>query len=318
MRRSTLSIAGIHSVGVALCAALAVGLTIAITPNAWQLVDDAQLRGAMLRSLAGQAVVGACVWPLICLVWRVLGGLKGQRKDHPVVRVSRRGSVFLETLIALPVVFLLSFGLAQFALNNIAAVMVNYATYNAARTAWIWAGEGDIHAASDRARVSAAVALTPVAYAGRQSTVLSESEAFVQARGILVAAQFSAPYKNMGADGIKQGRSLAYDAPQNPPSMAEVFGASSFKSRTARQMTAAYNATIVEVEDLGTEIQTRVRYQHFVAMPIVAGVFGRRATINGRRGQWMLFERTYTLTSMMPAHRDTRGLIGHDTVPRLL
>lgn len=294
--------------------------TVLYTGDAWRLIHDAQLADSTLSSLVHQALVGAFLWPVFVVgvagVRRIRREFSPGRKPMRVISV--RGNVMVETLIAMPVVFLLTFGLAQFAVNNTAAVMMNYATFTASRAAWIWEGEGDLSEAAERARVAAAVSLTPVAYGGRLPSAEAESKALNQARGIMVAAQYPSVFEQMGANGVNEGESLASNSTNEHPTLAGALVETSFKARTAQQMTAAYRATIVEVVEAGNDVETIVRYQHFIAMPLVGRVFGTYGVVQGKVGHWMLFERSYKRARMTRANRNIEDLVGEDLIPRLL
>lgn len=314
-----MKVLGIHAAGSALMAACALAGTILYTGQSWYLIFDPQLGGSTLRALASQAVTGALVWPLLVVMasgFRRLG-TSFAKPEHTYV-MSRKGTALIETIIALPIILLLTFGLAQFAVNNIAAVMMNYATFSASRAAWVWEGEGDLGMAAERARVAAAVALTPVAYGGRLAPAEAESRALREARGMLVAAQYPGIFATMGQNGVTEGEQLVYESNTELPSMADALVETSFKARTAQQMTAAHRATIVTLTELGDELETKVQYQHYIAMPFVSRIFGRYATVQGKRGAWMLFERSYTRARMTESNRNVGTLVGEDLFPRLL
>lgn len=322
MNASDLKLLAAHFAAATALAVVSVALTLAFVPEAWTLAFEDQLAGTTRRALWGQALLGALLWPSGYASIRMIGRLRSRGCTQRVVRVTKtRGTVMLETIIAMPVILLMIFGLCQFALNNIAAVMINYATYSAARATWVWEGESanetGLEDAGERARVAVATAMTPVTYASKVQGE-RESEIFSKARGILVAAQYSSPHPAMGESGIGLGGQLAGGGKSKPPSLAEVLGVTSFQARSALQMTAAYHATVIDVEYIGKEVQTTVKFQHALAMPLVGPVFGIKTTVAGRTGYFMLFERKYKLKRMMKAHRDTTGLIGDDNVPRML
>lgn len=316
--RRDAKICALHSFGLLLSGALGLLLTLVFTGDAWHMVSDEQLGSDTAFHLFLQAVVFSLGWPLLLLSSRCLKRLRREFSTETIRVMSHRGTAMTETLIAMPVVFLLSFGLAQFAVNNIAAVMMNYATFSASRAAWIWEGEGDLDEAAERARIAAAAALTPVAYGGSLKSAEAETDSFRQARGILVASQYPVIFDSMGANGVSEGEQLVGGSNQKPPSLAGALVETSFKARSAQQMTAAYRSTIVEVVELGNDMETTVRYQHFIAMPLVGRVFGEYGVIQGRLGYWMLFERTYKRARMTESNRNIEGLIGEDLIPRLL
>ena len=131
------------------------------------LFQDAQLGDHGLYSLVLHLFVSALVSGGLMVSW---GWLKKPAHTRPVVTrrlIVSKGAVFLETLIALPIVLLFILGLSQLAMNNIASMMFNLAVFESARTTWVWEGEdcGTCDAlaiAQDYARIQAAAALAPV------------------------------------------------------------------------------------------------------------------------------------------------------------
>ena len=319
--RDELKIGLIHLAGACLFAMVSILATTAATGDAWRMIYDPQLGHHTAMSLGLQAAMGASTWFLCALGMRLARRFRRQfapaPKTHRIIAATR-GSAMVETLIAMPVVFLFSFGLVQFALNNVAAVMVNYAPFTASRAAWVWEPEGDLGEAAERARIAAAVSLTPVAYGGRLPPAEAESQPLMEARGLMVAAQFPTIDATMAERGVNEGDSLAMQSTLNQPTMANVLGDNSFMARSAQQMTAAHRSTIVEVSLSGDDIETMLRYQHFIAMPLVGEVFGELGVVQGKTGYWMLFERSYSRERMTPSNRNIDDLVGSDNTPKLL
>ena len=80
-----------------------------------------------------------CAWSLIVITYRLVALRRKERKIR-VLKTSR-GTAITETLIVLPVWLLITMGLMQLCTISIAGILTNLATFQAARTAWVWSGE---------------------------------------------------------------------------------------------------------------------------------------------------------------------------------
>lgn len=157
--------------------AIALTLIVLPTPRARgvlaQLYEVPTLWEMSTFAIALHFGIAACVWALAYIMFQLVRLRFEARtpKMPKTVRLSR-GTVVTETLIIMPVFLLLTFGMAQLTLNNIAGILANVAAYQGARAAWVWQPEED---ASDRrmnledgtteqkCRIAVAFAMMPVA-----------------------------------------------------------------------------------------------------------------------------------------------------------
>lgn len=170
-----------------------------------------------LLKVAAHVGLSACVWALVCAVYR---RVRRHWPDRRVAKVSTSsGSVMLETLIAMPVILLLAFGLAQLVVINLASILFNLASFQAARTAWLWQPESSVdgdnsrmgvddETVEDMVRIQAAAVLTPVA-PGDYQMLTSVSDRAKKARGMFLGSQSPIPIEDSGKQGIKLGNTVA-------------------------------------------------------------------------------------------------------------
>jgi hypothetical protein len=193
-----------------------------------------------------------------------------------------------ETLIVFPLFLLLTFGLAQLALNNVAGILSRVAQYEAARAAWVWtpearAGRGGVQSGRDvrrRIRLTVALAMAPVAsgsFTPRDAGLTRDARRLVRA----MADRFPSARRRMrtrGVEGINRGG----------PSLTRALGTASFGIRALRKLTHAYAATRLEdirlLEGPKT-IGARFTYLHFQAMPLVGPIFGHRVSLGRGTGR---------------------------------
>ncbi|MFU8802225.1 MAG: hypothetical protein ACNA8W_00310 [Bradymonadaceae bacterium] len=251
--------------------------------------------------------LAACIW---ALGWIVVALVKEWRKQEPrpLRVVSARGSVMTETLITMPVLLLLIFGLGQLTVNNIAGVLTNLATFQAARVVWLWEGEpepcgGGGCDVQDRARIQAALVLTPAA-PGEYNKGNDLSARAEQVRGIMVGSQRPWPSSDMGFEGMEMADDvLADDGPGWGTNFTGAIDASSFIARSARKFTFAYEATEITYSTSADEVTVELKYKHFAAFPIVGRIFGEVDTVGGRTGYFATFNRVYTQDRLPEANR---------------
>lgn len=263
--------------------------------------------------------LAGCLWALMVLLFDVV-----RSKRQPVRKVLklRQGSVMTETLIILPVFLLLTFGIAQLAVNNMAGIVANAAVFQSGRTAWLWASEAQVGRsgvtmtkAREMARVQAAAVLTPVAPGDFIQSPFGGSEEFKDMRGILLGSQIPYPSSDLGAVGQSavpiffmfdsvDPRALTSlggnmtgmtSIPGKNSSFYRAFDASGFRSRTVRKFTFAYGATSVDLVDRGDEYGAHINYLHMQAFPVVDRIFGDFTIVESRPGYYMTIEREFTM-----------------------
>lgn len=261
--------------------------------------------GLIWVDLALYMGLAACLWAMVVILFEVVTSRRA-----PVHRALRlgRGSVMTETLIILPVFLLLTFGIAQLAINNVAGLLANTAAFQAGRTAWLWTSEADVQRSGvtsemvrELTHVQAAAVLTPVAPGEFIQTTGGGSQQFRQMRGILVGSQlfaFSSDSGNMGmsqANLLMAGDNMTSFSGRDA-SFSRALDNSSWKQRTARKFTFAYHATEVRVINNGDEAGVELTYLHHQAFPLVGRIFGDpHFSIGGRKGFYAEMKRTFTL-----------------------
>jgi hypothetical protein len=267
---------------------------------------------------------------LSALAWSALwwGGrsLRERWEAAPMPRV-RLGTVMIETLVVLPVALMLIFGLAQLAVINTASILMNVASFQATRTAWVWHPEASNSGDNSRmgvteqkvkemVRVQAASVLTPVAPGGYTASAEVSEEA-AQARGMFLGAQSPIPFEDSGNAGRILGDKIAEMGADNPlvrsqHSFSGAVDAASFPVRTARKFTFAYHAVpqaelIIEPgygADSEPTLEVTLVYYQFCAFPVVNLMFGEQETIGERTGHYVRIERTLTRQAQLDVAAD--------------
>jgi hypothetical protein len=304
--------AGLHALAVAL---IAMGLFVVLVDLSMVDALLASLReGAHSRStwiqLGMHVGVAAALWGGVWFGWKRLR----KRRQLPQVRL---GTVMVETLVVLPVALMLTFGLAQFAIINLAGIAMNVASFQATRTAWLWHPEGPDGGVNTRrgvgtarveemVRVQAAAVLTPVAPGGYMvDPDLSEQAS--QAMGIFMGSQSPIPFEDSGNAGRLIGQAILELDPDNPMvrgqhSFSGALDAAPNIVRTARKFAFAYHAVAHESPQIelttdadGKEhLEVTLIYYHFCAFPLVNRIFGDEAVVGGRGGYYARMEKTLT------------------------
>ena len=220
-----------------------------------------------------------------------------------------RGTVLTEFLIILPVFLLLTFGMAQLAINNMAGMLANVAVYEAARAVWIWQPEVDTGRATadpvDRARIAASQVMTPVAPGNFMVIPTGLSAEFRASRNALMLSQI--PFGGSIPSGLTDlgagAGSISLQSAEKDLSMSKALDTSTFLSRSLTKYTHAYLATNVEVIN-GSEIGATLTYQHNQVMPLVGIIFGKKSgglfgvnfdAPGMRSGYYATYQRSYAI-----------------------
>ncbi|RAL24863.1 hypothetical protein DL240_01240 [Lujinxingia litoralis] len=275
----------------------------------WMLLTSAETRDLTVEALRHgllaqikfeiwiQLGLSACTWAMGVIAYR---GFMASRQRQPRL-VKARGTVIVETLIIFPVFLLLLMGLLQLTINNTAGILTTLAAYNAGRTAAIWHPEAEVGRngvnqgmVRDKARVAAAVAVTPVAPSDFMYSMGSCTNKSTQT--------LDPKIESMTMGGHVTDVSLHAKAHGNREhlSIANAFDRSSFLSRGQRKLNFAYCATDVSYTTSGTKVTARVEYQHQNAMPMVERIFGDFRTVAGRAAFYSTMVREYTTTLQIP------------------
>lgn len=242
-----------------------------------QGVSDPQIQSDVLIPLALVFGLSGCAVALVRIIFALAQERMAGKKQLSVVR-AQRGTVITETLIILPVFFLLTFGLAQMAINAMAGLLTTLASYEVARSLAVWAPEEGNRATQsqirDRAKTVAAGVIAPVVpmlRSGSCNTAGTSVESMV---------------RGMRRTGLSTGF-----RPEG--SISDVTGAldtATFAERGPTKLRLAYcNIDVTwdgpenrntETPDLG-RVKATVRYYHPTTMPMVGPVF-RSANPGGR------------------------------------
>lgn len=260
-----------------------------------------------------------CVWAMIVITYQLVAM---RRKTGRTIKVSR-GSAITETLIILPVWMLLSMGLMQLCITNIAGILTNLATFQAARTVWVWSGESQgqrlgVNYATimSKARVQAAQSLAPVAPGDYfHDPYFTVSPSLKAARAGMLAQQLPLLTEDQGGVAAPLVYALELEDLKGMTSMgtrgglnlARSLDASSFRLRSVRKLTAAYHATtVVPITVLG-RAGAVVIYRHQIAMPLVPQFFGQLGMVMGRVGYYRVIIREFDYGAQRPANPDFPG-----------
>lgn len=295
--------AGLHALAVVGVAFLLALLMIPMSTLEWLTATHMTTPELMQRSAPAILLhlgLAACVWALLVILFKLA------HRSRPLVvhSLSARGSVMTETLIVLPVFLLLSMGLTQLAINNIAAILANVAVHQAARTAWLWqpeAGKKRVtkeisdNDVQDRARIAAALVMTPVAPGNFVSNPLG-SQAFSKARFAQAASQL--PFA--GAAG-HAGELLAGIGAIDPTiatrgnlTLTRALDQSSFLQRSVQKFTHAYEATKIEVTQSDGRIGVKLTYKLHQTVPFVRNLLGSFGHAGLRVGYFATYTREYS------------------------
>lgn len=258
--------------------------------------------------------LSACAWALLYIVVRMVARARKQ-KDKRVFKVAR-GMAMTETLIVLPAFFILTGALMQLAVNNIAATLTNLGAFQAARTVWVWSGEwqGDRRDVSyttlmTKARVQAAYAIAPAAPGDFFHNPIFVSESFKQARAGMVANQLPLLISDQGALGFPLAYALEVEDVEglirngvSGNSLATGLDHSSFRLRSVRKFTWAYNATTVIPFAALTRAGAVTIYSHMIALPVMPWIFGSKGYVSGRPGYYMTIVREFNFQGQVAAN----------------
>ncbi len=263
----------------------------------WLFSDTATTRMLLLgkTSYASQAQFVHLMYST--LFWAMCMGVytwfKRPTERTPRVIRLNRGQVMLETLIVITPFLLLTGGLSQLMINNIAGMLTNLSVYQAGRTCWVWEGElsrnADIGAAASvdlnkRATLAAAAVLAPVA-GGPVSTTDPDLDNLL---GIM-AAHFS---DQVTISGPISPPSNPYTAPET---FADALDTSPFSQRATYKLKAAHANTMATCAVGGGQITARVTYNHFLAFPWFSYIFEDSSKVG-----YSIYVREYTIPMQVP------------------
>ncbi len=307
----------VHLLGVILCTLL--------IPLPWvneqslslffESLAHQEFRAFTLQDLLIQFGLSICAWALLYIGYQLIRLGWKNRKSGRVFKVAK-GTAMVETLIVMPAFLLLSLAIMQLAINNIAVVLTNLATFQAARTVFVWAGEMQgqrkgvgYFTLMNKARIQAAQALTPVAPGDYFRNPLILNADFYKARAGMLGQQLPLAASDQGAIAmpltfaveLEDLEGLTASAEKENLSLTRSLDATSFRTRSVRKFTWAYNATtVVPFAAIGRSGAV-VIYSHNIAMPMMTHILGEKATVAGRQGYYMTISRQFNYGSQVPA-----------------
>jgi hypothetical protein len=246
-------------------------------------------------SLLVHVGLAGCCWALIAIAFHHFRGRHADRADEPtrVVRAGR-GSVMLETLIVMIPFLLLTSGLAQLSLRNVAGLLSDLALYQGARTAWVWMPEtaetrspantsidqGDV---ARKARLASAAVLAPTAPSSFTVPQGNQAPELSNLRGTMYATFAGSAATDAGTNAVNDARNSLgtgrSDSTGEALSFASAFDNQKFKKRASRKLTFAYLALQGYQLDIGSRngnrmVSVRFTYQYNVVFPWFAYIFG--------------------------------------------
>lgn len=269
--------------------------------------------------------LAACLWSLIVIVYLLVQTRRSEKRDVTRLVKQSRGTVLTETLIVLVPFLLLTSGLAQLAMLNVTALLVDLAAFQAARVVFVWAPEvnqpryesnyGGIQI-RDRARTIASMALAPTAandyYLGRIPEEGS-SNYFRRQRAIMTGAfmpDSSQPPWNFewsgGQTALTGGG--AFDGDADSPigdnvSYVSGFDTQTFRFRAARKMTQAEWGLYKDFQTIcpttcdqvnANESGVHFTYWYNIVFPWFGYIWGEWENIGQRTGWYAKIERRHT------------------------
>mgnify|MGYP006286610489 CR=1 FL=1 len=240
--------------------------------------------------------LAACCWGLLAVGFHHFRSRRADESNKRVVRAAR-GSVMLETLIVMIPFLLLTSGLAQLSLRNVAGLLCDLALYQGARTAWVWEPESGVTNTrapdgtpisptdvQDRARLASAAVLAPTAPSTYRVPDQTPTPALRNLRGVMHATFAGRAGFDAGSDDITEARNTLGSggaASNERTSLATSFDDNSFPARAARKLTFAYlslqNYQVVYDTQNGNDVvSVSFDYQFNVVIPFFAYIFGNQ------------------------------------------
>lgn len=302
----------VHLTGIAIVAAALAWMAIGLDHIRW-MASVHQISGEtsyFLSEVVVHGLLSAATWTLIYLTFSaVMDG----RSDGRRVLKKARGTVITETIIILPVLLILILGLSQLVINNLAGMLLNYGSSQAARTVWVWSPETepieggpgprmgvDDERVQEMARLQVAAAMTPVAPSVFASRREIDSPEFEQMRAILLASQI--PGAPNDAGNIALDRAQGFDDFEAADSLTFVnaLDGSNYAARTVRKFSSAYNAVELEVVREDGQVGVEMTYFHQITFPLVGAIFGETGSVEGARGYFMPLRRQIFYSAQVP------------------
>lgn len=345
-RRLVLIIANgtIHIFGVAFVFVLSAAWL--LPPQARNQLSEAYQMGAFgavpFEALLHLGLSTAC-WALLYLGFRLCTRIP---QSNPPRLVQARGSVYLETLIVLPVLLFMIFGFLQLIILNSAGLLSTLASYNATRVVAVWGPEAEVgrsgvtqELVAEKARVAAAAAVAPVAPADHFfQRCGSDGDTLDNFLNGLKMDQLTVSLAGANI-AIAHGHTNYRAFTTNPTNVVRprlsvpiAFDSTDFSTRGQRKMEFAYCATTVawrsasgeegpcvgpQCDDISPpdanddQAGATIAYQQQMIFPMVQRAFGSRDTVASRRSFFNSIERSHTFHAQMnPNPTPPGGIFG--------
>ena len=274
------------------------------------------LFGPSFGQIATHVAVVAAGWGLVVALYLRATTWKHNLAEAESLFSRETGSVLTETLIVLPVALFLVFALAQLAINNTVAMLVELATFQASRSAWVWSSEAQVDRMDadinpdDAVRTQVAAVMTPVA-PGNRLLATSLPQRAEDMRAMFVGSQLPVPGSGSDRYSYTLARHHIEETSQlSTDQFISALDTDQFIARSARKFTLAYHMSQVRITDdiesseENPEVRVEVTYHHINAMPLVGELYGDWTEHAGIGGYFSDFERTAT-RQMQPPPSDT-------------
>ncbi len=250
--------------------------------------------------LAIHAALSALAWLLVVAGFRLIRGRYRRASERERFQRTRRGNVMVETLIVIVPFLLLTSGIAQLALRNVAGVLADLALYQGTRAAWVWQPEYDRDRGPNndpidqndicqRVRLASAAVLAPTApssfsFEGTVPQAVQDLRATMYATFAGRADRTAG--SNLHGDAENAAAVSSSDGADGENlSFARAFDDSSFRTRAARKLTFTYLALENYQIRFGDD-RTHVSfvYNFNVVFPWFAQIFGGDFDTSGPSG----------------------------------
>lgn len=265
-------------------------------------------------SLARHFGYASLIWGTLMLGVFLLRRRNGTRRIKRVRVAMSRGTAMVETLIVMVPFLLMTSGIAQLAMINVAGLLSDLAAFQAARAAWLWqpeanAGRGGANGETVkfRARTAAALVLAPSAGADHwvgRNFPQGSGPPFRRIR-TGITASFRSGFPVTGEDewNISLGNESYFLVPVTTTDSLSpglffntAFDSKSFHLRAGRKCTQAWmGLEDFEIVNSGDQIGVHFTYKYSLVFPWFAYIFGRVESNGARVGHYAPIEREFTL-----------------------
>ena len=264
------------------------------------------------RFLIEQLAVSVALWLSLWGTYALARPRRPRSSKRRVAVAPNRGTAMIETLLIIVPFLLLTSGLAQLAMINVAGLLSDLAAYQGARAAWLWHPEvrtGRLGASSSdqlfRARTAAALVLAPTAgtdYRVGRNFPRGSGPPFRRIRSGITAS-FRDGFGPITGEEEWLESSFNWDYFQENVHHAHhvdmyfstAFDSRSFHLRSGRKCTQAWmSLEDFRVVDEDDRVGVHFTYRYGLVFPWFAYIFGRVETHGTRTGYYMPIEREFS------------------------